>query len=429
MTTTTDPQPVRIPPTFKTLLPFIRRAEELDRDTSRPESKLIAYFCRQYAMELGIKLRENDVSNESTDYLLSLMDRLENEKKSLPEFTQEEGKEICEDFATEIFSKADDEDRAGKANKSTARTFYAAGTFFDILTQFGDIPEDIVEKRRYCKYKAATILKAVKEGKTPTPGPPEGLDFKADDDGSHDASIAANVVSSTSEPFAPAVVVSPMQRSSSINNSAPLPFPPETTRSAGAMSFSELESTWHGRASTQNPPQLSAPSHSPPAARPNSAFLTSTPPPDSTQNRKPLSFPSAADDQPTSVYKLPSDPTSDRNTPSAVISGDDPPSSPVLAYDPPPAATSSNRSHETHFAPTSSYQLPSAPSPSYEPSLCLTSQAFQGKPERLRDTHASQNEINDAIEYSKFAIAALKVKDTKLAVERLEKALRIIRGA
>lgn len=87
-----DPQPVKVPPTFKTLLPFIRRAEELDRDTSRPESKLIAYFCRQYAMELGIKLRENDASNESTDYLLSLMDRLEGEKNKLPDFTQEEGK-------------------------------------------------------------------------------------------------------------------------------------------------------------------------------------------------------------------------------------------------------------------------------------------------------------------------------------------------
>ncbi|RLN91502.1 hypothetical protein BBJ28_00006447 [Nothophytophthora sp. Chile5] len=112
-----DPQPVKVPPTFKSLLPFIRRAEELDRDSSRPESKLIAYFCRQYAMELGIKLRENDASNESTDYLLSLMDRLEDEKNKLPDFTQEEGKEICEDFAIEIFSKADDEDRAGLANK------------------------------------------------------------------------------------------------------------------------------------------------------------------------------------------------------------------------------------------------------------------------------------------------------------------------
>ena len=34
----------------------------------------------------------------------------------------------------------------------------------------------VAEKRRYCKYKAATILKAIKEGKTPTSGPPEETD-------------------------------------------------------------------------------------------------------------------------------------------------------------------------------------------------------------------------------------------------------------
>ncbi|POM71550.1 Vacuolar protein sorting-associated protein VTA1 [Phytophthora palmivora] len=335
-----DPQPVKVPPTFKTLLPFIRRAEELDRDTSRPESKLIAYFCRQYAMELGIKLRENDASNEATDYLLSLMDRLEDEKNKLPDFTQEEGKEICEDFAMEIFSKADDEDRAGMANKSTARTFYAAGTFFDILNQFGDISEDVVEKRRYCKYKAATILKAIKEGKTPTPGPPEGLDLKT-------------------------VVTPPLQPSDPSYSPASFPSLTESVRSAGAMSASELDSTWHGPPSTQSPPLPSAPSHSAPPAPPAPAYSPPTAPP------APQSY--------------------------------QPPPTPTPAYQPPPA-------------PTPSYQ----PQPSYTP---------QNTPARARNTPISQNEINDAIEYAKFAVAALKVKDMKLAEERLEMALRNIRGA
>jgi vacuolar protein sorting-associated protein VTA1 len=82
----------KIPPTFKSLLPFVRRADELERDSTRPESKLIAYYCRQYAMELGIKLRENDSSDEATNYLLSLMDRLEEDKAKLPTFSQDEGK-------------------------------------------------------------------------------------------------------------------------------------------------------------------------------------------------------------------------------------------------------------------------------------------------------------------------------------------------
>ncbi|EGZ28424.1 hypothetical protein PHYSODRAFT_475194 [Phytophthora sojae] len=346
-----DPQPVKVPPTFKTLLPFIRRAEELDRDTSRPESKLIAYFCRQYAMELGIKLRENDASNEATDYLLSLMDRLEDEKNKLPDFTQEEGKEICEDFAMEIFTKADDEDRAGMANKSTARTFYAAGTFFDILNQFGDVSEDVVEKRRYCKYKAATILKAIKEGKVPTPGPPEGLDLKS--------------VSTTR--------LQPPQTSEPAFKQEPFPSLTESARSAGVMSASELDSTWHGPPTTQSPPP-SAPSHSAPAAP---AYSAPKAPP-----------------APTPEYQPPSAPAPAYQTPSAPA----PPS-----YQPPPA-------------PTPSYQPP----PSYTP---------QSMPSRPRNTPISQNEINDAIEYAKFAVAALKVKDMKLAEERLEMALRNIRGS
>eukprot|EP00644_Phytophthora_capsici_P000222 jgi/Phyca11/503652/fgenesh2_kg.PHYCAscaffold_4_\ len=363
-----DPQPVKVPPTFKTLLPFIRRAEELDRDTSRPESKLIAYFCRQYAMELGIKLRENDSSNEATDYLLSLMDRLEDEKNKLPDFSQEEGKEICEDFAMEIFSKADDEDRAGMANKSTARTFYAAGTFFDILNQFGDISEDIVEKRRYCKYKAATILKAIKEGTTPTPGPPEGMDLGSADDVSGDVAPAPAVVPSTREPSTPAVVSPPMQPSEPTYTPAAFPSLTESARSAGVMSASELDSTWHGPTSNQAPPP-SAPSHSAPPAPPAPTYSAPTAPPV--------------------------------------------PITPPPAYQPPPT-------------PTPSYHPPSAPTPSHQPQPSYTP---QGTPTRARNTPISQNELNDAIEYSKFAVAALKIKDTKLAEERLEMALRLVRGA
>ncbi|RHY34364.1 hypothetical protein DYB32_001001 [Aphanomyces invadans] len=123
-------------------------------------------------MELGIKLREHDASDEATNYLLSLMEALELEKSSLPAHTQDEGRIICENFAYDIFMRADEEDRSGGSNKNTARTFYAAGSFFDILKQFGTPSEDVLEKTKYSKFKAADILKAIKEGRTPTPGAP-----------------------------------------------------------------------------------------------------------------------------------------------------------------------------------------------------------------------------------------------------------------
>ncbi|CAH0517929.1 unnamed protein product [Peronospora belbahrii] len=381
-----DPQPVKVPSTFKSLLPYVRRAEELDRDTSRPESKLIAYYCRQYAMELGIKLRENDTSNEATDYLLSLMDRLESEKEKLPEFTQEEGKEICEDFAMEIFSKADDEDRAGMACKSTARTFYAAGTFFDLLNQFGEISKDVVEKRRYCKYKAATILKAIKEGKTPTPGPPEEMDMNNIDDRSGDAAPTATF--SSTQPPAPA-----MPRSSSPPPVKPsrIPSLADSVRSAGAMSASELDSVWLGSLPAHTPTVPSAPTHSAPAptySAPKAPASLHQSPPASAPTHQPSGAPAPSAHQPPTTL-------------------------------PPPA-------QQPPLTPTSAYSSLSTSTPSHQPP---PSHTLQKIPVRARDTPVSQSEINDAIEFAKFAIAALKVKDMKLAEERLEMALCNIRGA
>ena len=42
---------MEIPTAFKPLTSFIRRAEELEKDTTHPQSKIVAFVCRQYAME------------------------------------------------------------------------------------------------------------------------------------------------------------------------------------------------------------------------------------------------------------------------------------------------------------------------------------------------------------------------------------------
>ncbi|CAM9939630.1 unnamed protein product, partial [Ectocarpus sp. 13 AM-2016] len=44
------------------------------------------------------------------------------------------------------------------------------GVFFDVLRQFGAPDEEMDRRRIYCKWKASQILKALKEGKIPTPG-------------------------------------------------------------------------------------------------------------------------------------------------------------------------------------------------------------------------------------------------------------------
>ncbi|KAG6531845.1 hypothetical protein ZIOFF_005672 [Zingiber officinale] len=89
------------------------------------------------------------------------------EKKSLQ--LGPEDNLYVEGFASNLFAKADKQDRAGRADLNTAKTFYAASIFFEILYQFGGL-----QPEKYTVWKAADIRKALKEGRKPEPGPPGG---------------------------------------------------------------------------------------------------------------------------------------------------------------------------------------------------------------------------------------------------------------
>lgn len=162
-------QPMVIPAQLKPLTAFIRRAEEMDRDTMNADASIIAFYCRKYAMEKGIQMKLS--TPEINAFLFSLMDTLETCKQTL-QISDDTGSITCENYAHSIFAKADDEDRAGNATKETAKGFYTASTFFDILEQFGELDAETQEKRKYSKWKAADILNAIKKGVKPTPGAP-----------------------------------------------------------------------------------------------------------------------------------------------------------------------------------------------------------------------------------------------------------------
>ena len=82
-----------VPADMKACKSFLQRAEELDR-ASDPNAKVVAYHCRQYAMELGIALRDRAADAEAaTAFLLGLMDALEHEKKALGDVSREDGEQ------------------------------------------------------------------------------------------------------------------------------------------------------------------------------------------------------------------------------------------------------------------------------------------------------------------------------------------------
>ncbi|KAJ0986995.1 hypothetical protein J5N97_005351 [Dioscorea zingiberensis] len=151
----------------KLLLPYLQRADELQK-----HEPLVAYYCRLYAMEKGLKIPQKERTKTTNALLISLMNQLEKDKKSIT--LGPDDNLYVEGFASNVFAKADKQDRAGRADLNTAKTFYAASIFYEILNQFGELQPDVEQKQKYAVWKAAEIRKALKEGRKPEPGPPGG---------------------------------------------------------------------------------------------------------------------------------------------------------------------------------------------------------------------------------------------------------------
>jgi len=131
--------PLPIPPELKRIIPFIRRAEELDSDKTQPATRLVAYYCRQYAIETGLPLMSTSPAAKAT--LLAVMSSLEEEKELVGEaFSKVEAYSVTRDFSLKILLSADEQYKAVYRNnqrdyvkaKNLARSYYAAGNFFDV---------------------------------------------------------------------------------------------------------------------------------------------------------------------------------------------------------------------------------------------------------------------------------------------------------
>jgi len=130
---------MEIPPAFKPLTTYIRRAEELDKDVCNSNASVVAYHCRMYAIDKGMKL---GLPQSECEFLFKIMGVIE--KSPHTSLSKDIGKTTCEDFALHVFHIADDEDRgAAGATMGTAKTFYSASAYFDILEQFGELEPDV----------------------------------------------------------------------------------------------------------------------------------------------------------------------------------------------------------------------------------------------------------------------------------------------
>jgi len=361
--------PLTIPPELKKITPYVRRAEELDRDKANPESRLVSYYCRQYAVHNGIALATSPAGKGCLGELLA---NLEGEKAAMDSFTRDESKFLCQKFAEKIFEKADQEDRSGKADRNTARTFYAAASFLEILQQFyqdNDESEEVAEQKKksfYCKWKSTEILKAIKEGRTPTPGgygeesvgmkegeEEEEIEEEVEEDG-----VAAEHENEDVTPAPlPVETVDEDSSGDEMREKIPTPKIPVDANGGGEESGEE-EGT---------EVQLG-----PPPAYPTGIEPVEPPIPPAPPMEPPLNIPKP----------------------------------PINFTLPPPA--------------------PSASVPVARSQVEKPKKTFFGLGKKKSNKKASKTEIADATELTRFALAALEEKDVNLAAKRLQQALQVL---
>eukprot|EP00762_Andalucia_godoyi_P005961 ANDGO_00020.mRNA.1 Protein HOMOLOG OF MAMMALIAN LYST-INTERACTING PROTEIN 5 len=178
------------PAALGSLKGFLSRAEEVENRDPR-----MAYFCRQYAAQLGVELHQSNRGNkEVAAFLGRLLEKLETEKETLASagILPDDGLAYVKGFSMKIFMAADDADRAGTRTMGTAKSFFASSTFFEVCGLFGTVESAVKEKIRYSKWRAAEIAKGLKSG-TPIADPPVAGDDMEEDKSSTVASSASFV--------------------------------------------------------------------------------------------------------------------------------------------------------------------------------------------------------------------------------------------
>lgn len=215
------------PSELKSIMPYLQRAREMEK-----VDPVITYWCSFHAAQTCMSIQP--VEPESRTFLMKLLDYLEQKKASLSDHdaitNNLAATAYVENFALRIFDGADQEDLKGNSTKSTASRFLAAACFLEVLTSLTNQPEaDILEKIKYAKWKAASIVKAVREG----PSQSQALDGSSSlasksTDWAPDASQAQPTTgSSSSSPLPPHIQTSDVWPTTELspNSASHLPSP------------------------------------------------------------------------------------------------------------------------------------------------------------------------------------------------------------
>lgn len=292
----------------RNLVPFIQRSAEFEQ----VKQPLVGYFLLQYVAHVGMKLHKAHTNKaESTPFVMALLDVLESKKTSLAsELANADGRTELSRSALALFTRADDDERAGIVSEAIVKLFYSSSLLFEATKQFMDddqMDPFAAEKHRYAQVVAARMKKALATG-TPYESPNGAKERIPTDDNELTGSTSSATIHSppTAPPSAPSVP--------SNTNYGYTP-PADTTPPPAPANYGYTPPA----ATTQ--PSKPAP---PPTVPPTTSITTPVTPPAPSQYHPPAppqpTQSSPASYTPTSTYQPPSAPTGSYNpTPNDMI--------------------------------------------------------------------------------------------------------------
>jgi vacuolar protein sorting-associated protein VTA1 len=151
-----------------TVKPYLIYATQM-----RDSVPIMAYHCKLYAVQKGLnmvkdlKAKQQDTDAAKSQLIGELTD-LETLKKSLGTTDKDEMSAYVNNFILTVFAKTDKEEREVETiTKKQALDFKRLVDFIQVLTLFGELDVDWETKRKYCVFKAGSIMQALKAGKQP----------------------------------------------------------------------------------------------------------------------------------------------------------------------------------------------------------------------------------------------------------------------
>ena len=137
---------------------------------------VMAYHCKLYAVQKGLalcKASPGEQADKAKSYLIGELEDLEKMKAAMGVTDKEDIKVHVENFIMSVFAQTDKEERTCETiTKKNAMDFKRTGDFIMIVSLFGEMEPEWAERKKYCTYKAGTIMKALKAGEQPPRGNP-----------------------------------------------------------------------------------------------------------------------------------------------------------------------------------------------------------------------------------------------------------------